>query len=212
MYIATAVVIQSTLVGQSSSLRRLVNAKISTDVAAPFQQQRRPRFKFGCPGPRDGAISALTVDQGCRSRPETRIHARKGSVLAEISAIQGVAPPEAWRRLSLETDFSGPRGGAISALAVDQKGLCGPKTRVHARKGLKTAKISVIQGVAPPEASTRLSLEINFSGLLGGAISALAVAQGRLCGPETRVRARRKGLGFAERSAIQGVVPPRSEA
>ena len=70
-------------------------------------------------GQRGGAISALTVDQVYLGGPETPIRARKGSGLAEISAMQGVAPPEALRRVSLEIDFSGLRCGAISALAVD---------------------------------------------------------------------------------------------
>ena len=52
-----------------------------------------------------------------------------------------------------------------------------------------------------------LTLEIDFSGLSGGAISASAVAQGDLGGPETPIRAR-KGSGLAEISAIQGVAPP----
>ena len=64
--------------------------------------------------------SALAVDQVYLGGPETPIRAGKGSGLVEISAIQGVAPPEAWRRVSLEIDFSGLRGGAISASAVDQ--------------------------------------------------------------------------------------------
>ena len=54
---------------------------------------------------------------------------------AEISAMQGVAPPEAERRLSLEIDISGLRGGVISALAVAQVYLGGPETRIRAGKG-----------------------------------------------------------------------------
>ena len=71
---------------------------------------------------------ALAVNQGCLGGPETRIRARKGSEFAEISAIHRVALPEARRRLSLEIDFTGPRCGAISALAVDQGCLDGPNT------------------------------------------------------------------------------------
>ena len=59
----------------------------------------------------------------------------KGSGIAEISAMQGVAPPEAERRVSLEIDFSGLRGGAISALAVAQVYLGGHETPIRARKG-----------------------------------------------------------------------------
>ena len=51
--------------------------------------------------------------------------------------------------------------------------------------------------VAPPEALRRVSLEIDFSGLSGGKISALAVDQVYLVGPETPIRAR-KGSGLAE--------------
>ena len=77
---------------------------------------------------------------------ETPIRARKGSGLAEISAMQGVAPPEALRRVSLEIDFSGLRGGAISALVIDQGCLRGPKTRIRAGKTSADAEISVLQG------------------------------------------------------------------
>ena len=65
------------------------------------------------------------VDQVYLGSPETPIRARNGSGLAEISAMQGFDPPEACRRVSLEIDFSGLRGGAISALAVDQVYLGG---------------------------------------------------------------------------------------
>ena len=147
----------------------------------------RPRFKIGRLGLRGGANLALAFDQGCLGGPETPIHARKGSGLAEISAMQGVAPPEAGRRVSLE--ISGLRGGAISALAVAQVYLGGHETPIRARKGSGIAEISAIQGVAPPEAERRLSLEINFSGLRGGVISALAFDQVYLDGPETRIRA-----------------------
>ena len=93
-----------------------------------------------------GAISALAVDEGCLGGPETRIRAGKGSGLAEISAIQRFAPPEACRRLSLEIDFSGLRGGVISALAVDQVYLGGPETRIRAGESSAYAEISVLQG------------------------------------------------------------------
>ena len=53
---------------------------------------------------------------------------------------------------SLEIDFSGSRGEVISALAVDQRLLCGPETQIRAGKGSGLAEISAIQGVAPPEA------------------------------------------------------------
>ena len=90
-----------------------MDAKISTEINAPLQQQRRPRFKIGSLDLRGGANFELAVDEGCQGGPETPIRAGKGSGIAEISAIQGVAPPEAERRLSLEIDFSGLRGGAI---------------------------------------------------------------------------------------------------
>ena len=67
-----------------------------------------------------GAISALAVDQVYLGGLETRIRLSKGSGLAKISDIQGIAPSEALRRVSLEFDFSGSHGGEISALAVDQ--------------------------------------------------------------------------------------------
>ena len=93
-----------------------------------------------------GAISASAVAQGSLGGPETPIRARKGSGLAEISAMQGVAPPEACRRVLLKIDFSGLRGGAISALAVDQGCLCGLETGIRAGKSSADAKISVLQG------------------------------------------------------------------
>ena len=65
--------------------RGLVDAKISTEINVPLQ--RRPRFKIGRLGLRGGAISALAVDQGSLGGPETPIRARKGTGLAEISAI-----------------------------------------------------------------------------------------------------------------------------
>ena len=161
-------------------------------------------------GQRGGAISASAVAQGYLGGPETPIRAREGSGLAEISAIQGVAPPEALRMVSLEIDFSGQRSGAISALAVDQGCLCGPETPIRARKGSGLAKISAIQGVAPPEASRRVSLEIDFSGLRGGTISALAVDQLYLCGLETRIRAG-KSSADAEISVLQGRTTHRNQ-
>ena len=86
----------------------------------------------------------------------------------------------------MEIQFSGLCGGAISALAVDQGGLGGLKTRIRAGKGSGLAQISSFQGVAPLEGWRRLSLEINFSGLRCVAISVLAVDQVYLGGPETR--------------------------
>ena len=74
--------------------RGLVDAKISTEINVPLQQQRRPRFKIGRLDLRGGANLAVAVDQGCLRGPETPIRARKGSRITEISAIQGVAPPE----------------------------------------------------------------------------------------------------------------------
>ena len=88
----------------------------------------------------------LAVDEGCQGGQETPIRARKGSGLAEISAMQGVAPPEACRRVSLEIHFSGLRGGAISTLAIDQGYLRGPETRIRAGKSSADAEISVLQG------------------------------------------------------------------
>ena len=69
-----------------------------------------------------------------------------GSGLAKISAIQGVTPPEALRRLTLEIDFSGLSGGAISALAVAQGYLGGLETPIRAGKSSADAEISVLQG------------------------------------------------------------------
>ena len=135
--------------------------------------------------------------------PETPIRARKGSGLAEISAMHGVAPTVALRRVSLEIDFSCLRGGAISALAVDQVYLGGHETPIRARKGSGLAEISAIQGVAPPEALRRVSLEIDFSCLSGGAISALAINQVYSGGPETSIRAG-KSSADAEISMLQG--------
>ena len=171
------------------------------DKIAPPEACRRVSLEIDFSGLRGGAISALAVDQGCLGGHETPIRARKGSGIAEISAMQGVAPPEACRRVSLEIDFSGLRGGAISALAVDEGCLGGPETPIRARKGSGLAEISAIQGVAPAEALRKVSLEIDFSGLRGGAIWALAVAQVYLVGHETPIRAR-KGSGLAEISAI----------
>ena len=62
--------------------KRAADAKISTEVAVPLQQQRRPRFKIGSLG-----LTASAVNQGYLGGPETRIRAKKGSGLAEISAI-----------------------------------------------------------------------------------------------------------------------------
>ena len=103
----------------------------------------------------------------------------------------------------MEIDFSGLRGGAIWALAVAQVYLVGHETPIRARKGSGLAEISAMQGVAPPEACRRVLLEIDFSGLSGGAISALAVDQGHLCGLETRIRAG-KSYADAEISVLQG--------
>ena len=99
-------------------------------------------------GLRSGAISAsaLAVAQRCLCGLETPIRAGKGSGLAEISAIQGVAPPEAERRFSLEIDFSGLHGGVILALAFDQVYLGGSETRIRAGESSADAEISVLQG------------------------------------------------------------------
>ena len=112
--------------------------------------------------------------------------------------------------LTLEIDFSGLSGGAISASAVAQGYLGGPETRIRAGEGSGLAKISAMQGVAPPEAYSRVSLEIDFSGLRGGAIWASAVAQGCLCGPETRIRAG-KSSADAEISVLQGRTTQRNQ-
>ena len=122
--------------------RGLVDARISTEINVPLQQQRRPRFKISRLGLRCGASLASAIDQVYLGGPVTRIRASKGSGLAEISAIQGFYPPEAWRRVSLEINFSGLRGGAISALAVDQMYLGGPETRIRAGKSSADAEIS----------------------------------------------------------------------
>ena len=79
--------------------------------------------------------------------------------------MQGVAPPEALRRVSLEIDFSGLRGGAISTLTVDHGCLGGSETRIRARKGSGLAEISLFKG------SLLLSIE---EGLLGDRLLRLA--------------------------------------
>ena len=60
--------------------------------------------------------------------------------------IQGVALPEALKRVSLEIDFSSSRGGAISALVVDQVYLGGPETSIRAGISSANTEISVLQG------------------------------------------------------------------
>ena len=80
----------------------------------------------------------------CLCGLETHIRAKKGSGLAEISAIQEIAPPEGWRRLSLETNLSGLCGGTISALAVDQRRLSGLEARICVWKSSADAEISVL--------------------------------------------------------------------
>ena len=89
---------------------------------------------------------ALAVDQVYLVGPETPIRARKGSGIAEISTIHGIAPPEACRRVSLEIDFSGLRGGEISASAVIQVHFGGPETPIRAGTSSADAEISVLQG------------------------------------------------------------------
>ena len=96
----------------------LLNRNFAAEIVGRMQEPSGSEIDFS--GLRCGAIWALAVDQVYLGGPETPIRARKGSGLAEISAMQGVAPPEACRRVSLELDFSGLRGGAIWALAVDQ--------------------------------------------------------------------------------------------
>ena len=110
----------------------------------------------------------------------------------------------------METDFSGLHGRVISALAVEQVYLGGHETPIRARKGSGLAEISAMQGVSPPEACRRVSLEIDFSGLRGGAISALAIDQGSLRGPETRIRAG-KSSADAEISVLQGRTTHRNQ-
>ena len=56
--------------------RGLVHAKISTEINAPLQQQRRPRFKIGRLGLRGGEILALAVDEMYSGGHETPIRAR----------------------------------------------------------------------------------------------------------------------------------------
>ena len=90
----------------------------------------------------------------------------------------------------------GRSGGAISALAVNQGGLCGPEIRIHgdsARgKGQDLPRCPLFKGSV-----LRVSLEIDFLGLRCRAISALAVNQGCLRSPETRIRSRRgSGIGI----------------
>ena len=67
--------------------RGLVDAKVSTEINVPLQQQRIPRFNISRLGLRGGTIWALAVEEGCLGGPETPIRARKGTGLAEISAI-----------------------------------------------------------------------------------------------------------------------------
>ena len=112
--------------------------------------------------------------------------------------------------LTLKIDFSGLSGGAISALAVAQVYLVGHKTPSRARKGSGLAEISAMQGVALPEAERRLSLEIDFSGLRGGVISALAFDQVYLGGLETRIRAG-ESSDYAEISVLQGRTTHRNQ-
>ena len=76
--------------------RGLVDAKISTEISVPLQQQRRPRFKIGSLGLRGGAISALAVDQVYSGGPETPIRARKGSVLARYLRCKGLLLLKHW--------------------------------------------------------------------------------------------------------------------
>ena len=66
-----------------------MDAKISTEINAPLQQQRRPRFKIVLLGLRGEAISALAVDQVYSGGPETRIRAGESSADAEISVLHG---------------------------------------------------------------------------------------------------------------------------
>ena len=66
----------------------LIDARISTEVTAPLQQQRRHGFKIGSLGPHYGATLVLVICQGCLGGTETRVSARKGSGFAEISARQ----------------------------------------------------------------------------------------------------------------------------
>ena len=76
-------------------------------------------------------------------------------------------------------------------------------TQNRARRGLVDVKIYT--GInAPLQQQRRPSFKIGSLGLRCGVFSALAVDQGCLGGPETRIRARRLS-GLAEKSAIQGV-------
>ena len=85
--------------------KRAADAKISTEVAVPLQQQRT-RFKISrsglstvalrmdsleidFPGLRCAAISALAVNQVYLGSPETRILAGKSVADAEILVLQG---------------------------------------------------------------------------------------------------------------------------
>ena len=73
--------------------RGLVDAKISTEVAAPLQQQRRPGFKIGRLSPR--GLGRRSMVFSFTGGPLTRIRAKKWSEFAEIPAIQGVDRSEA---------------------------------------------------------------------------------------------------------------------
>ena len=102
--------------------------------------------------------------------------------------------------LTLEIGFSDSRGRSISARAIFQGHLCGPSAPIRARKGSGFVEISANHGVAPAELSRKLTLEIGFSDSRSAAISAMAVSQGHLGGPNAPIRAR-KGRGFVEISA-----------
>ena len=104
----------------------LLNRNFAAEIVGRMQEPSGSEIDFS--DLRCGAIWALAVDQVYLGGPETPIRAGEGSRLAEISAIQETAPPDACRRVSLEIDFSCQRGGAISALAVDQGCLCCPET------------------------------------------------------------------------------------
>ena len=118
------------------------------------------------------------------------------------------------RMLSFEIDFADSRNGPISSMAVFQGHLgslgC-PGAPIRAQKGsgfVEMPRIKVLPPQRPAELSKMLTFDIGFSDSHVRAISALAISQGHLGGRDTPIRVRaRKGRGFVEISANQGVEP-----
>ena len=83
---------------------------------------------------------------------DTKPRAKRASRCQDIHR-NNCAPPaaEVQRRPRFKIGRLSLSGGAISALAVNQGCLCGPETRILARKESGLAGISASQGVAPHE-------------------------------------------------------------